>query len=184
MAFIPVLGFSSTVGAHEISANRATLVLRDKQHLALTFFVDYAAVLHLALAPKRPLQEFLAQSAAMPDKEFQGQLNIAKTQLQNSLGVMLASGKPATLSQWVWPANGLVRDAVQQRAMQAIVAPQDHAHGTPLEIRVEAKSANPTDFKSIKLKLPPELQQVLVVSYQPKQVWIKPNAASPTITFE
>jgi hypothetical protein len=183
-ALASTICLSNVANAHELSSNRATLVLRNKQHLTITFFVDYAKVLHQALAPKKPLQEFLAQAAATPEKEFKSQLAIAQEKLQARINVTLASGKAATLTQWTWPNSKFVHSLLQQRAMQAIVAPKDHAHGTPLEIRAEANSANSKDFRSIKLNLPAEFQQVLVVAYSPKQVWMKPNEASPAITFE
>ncbi len=141
-------------------------------------------MLHQALAPKKTLQAFLAQAAATPEKEFKSQLAIAQAKLQAGISVTLASGKLVTLSQWTWPESPVVHSLLQQRAMQAIVAPKDHVHSTPLEIRAEANSTNSKDFSSIKLTLPAEFQQVLVVAYSPKQVWMKPNSESPAITFE
>ena len=76
-----------------------------------------------------------------------------------------------------------MQNLLQQRAMQAVVAPTDHAHAVPTEIRAEAKSSNAADFTSVTLKLPAQFQQVLVVSYQPKQVWLKPHTLSPAISF-
>ena len=40
---------ASSALAHELDSNRATLVLRDRQHLAITFFVDYASVMQQVL---------------------------------------------------------------------------------------------------------------------------------------
>jgi hypothetical protein len=169
--------------AHELQDNRATLVLRDRQHLALTLFVDYPKVLHQVLAPQSNMQEFVMLHSAMPLPEFQTQLLVAQRKLQGATSVLLSTGKTAALSQWVWPDATSVHKLLQQRTMQAIVAPKDHAHLVPMEIRAETTSSNANDFKSVRLQLPSALQPVLVVSYQPQQVWLKPNAPSPVISF-
>jgi hypothetical protein len=166
--------------AHELQDNRATLVLRDRQHLALTLFVDYPKVLHQVLAPQSSMQEFVMLHSAMQLPEFQTQLLVAQRKLQGATSVVLSSGKTVAFTQWVWPEAGSVQ---KLRAMQAIVAPKDHAHMVPMEIRAETTSSNANDFKSVRLQLPSALQQVLVVSYQPQQVWLKPNATSPVINF-
>jgi hypothetical protein len=169
--------------AHELQDNRATLVLRDRLHLALTLFVDYPKVLHLVLAPQSSLQEFVMLHSAMQPKEFQAQLLVAQRKLQANTSVVLSNGKTTALTQWVWPDVASVHKLLQQRAMQTIVAPNDHAHSVPMEIRAETKSNNSNDFSAVTLQLPSALQQVLVVSYQPKQLWLKPNAPSPVIRF-
>ncbi len=184
--------------AHELESNRATLVLRDRQHLALTIYVDYARVLHQVLAPQQPLSDFLVTCAAMKPKEFQSQLLEVQRKLQSGVAVTFANGKAALLTQWVWPQAKSVQAALQQRAMQAVVAPDDHAHGVPLEIRAQASfpsspsspsssvPSNPpvtSDFATITLQLPAPFQPVLVVSYQPKQVWMKTGTLSTTIKF-
>jgi hypothetical protein len=68
-------------------------------------------------------------------------------------------------------------------ATQAVVAPGDHAHTVQMQIRADVKSSNANGFSSITLQLPLAFQQVLVVSCQPKQVWLKPNTPSPAISF-
>jgi hypothetical protein len=174
---------TGSAAAHELQANRATLVLRDRQHLSLTFFVDYARVLHQVLAPQQSFQDFALMYSAMKPAEFQAQLQGAQRKLQSSTAITLHSGKAAVLTQWVWPGATAAQNLLQQRAMQAVVAPTDHAHVVPTEIRAEAKSGSVSDFTSITLQLPTEFQQVLVVSYQPKQIWVKPGALSSTINF-
>lgn len=169
--------------AHELSSNRATLVLRDRQHLSLTFFVDYTIVLHQVLAPKRSMQEFVLIYSAMKPQEFQTQLLAAQGKLQSSTGVAFASGKAASLTGWVWPQAAAVQNLLQQRAMQLVVAPADHSHTVQTEIRAETQSANPNDLSTLTLQLPREYQQVLVVSYQPRQVFVKPGMPSPAIRF-
>ncbi len=173
----------SVAQAHELQANRATLVLRDRQHLAVTFFVDYVAVLHQALAPQQPERDFVLLHAAMKPQEFQSQLQTAQRALQAGVKLSLHKGKVAQFGQWVWPAPAAVHSLLQQRAMQAVVAPAEHAHAVPTEIRVEFKSANSADFASVVLQLPAPFKDVLLVYYQPKQVWLKPGAVSSAIVF-
>lgn len=46
---------TTAAAAHELPANRVTLVLRDDNHLSLTCFIDYTTALHRALVPQRAL---------------------------------------------------------------------------------------------------------------------------------
>lgn len=135
-------GWVHNAQAHELESNRATLVLRDAQHVSLTFFVDYPAVLHQVLAPNRSAQD-----------------------------------------NWSWPMAAAVQSQLQQRAMQSVVAASEHSHVVPTEIRAEATSNHPADFTSVTLRPAAQFKQVLVVSYRPKQVWLKPHAVSPAISF-
>ena len=60
--------------SHELSGNRATMVLRDETHIALTFYVDYPNVLYQLLAPaksQRSHREFLLAYSAMKPADFQ-----------------------------------------------------------------------------------------------------------------
>ena len=173
----------TSAGAHELQSNRATLVLRDDQHLTLSFFVDYTGVLHKVLASQQTLEEFVLMYAAMKPQAFQAQLLNAQRKLQDSTAVVLRNGKAASLTGWVWPGAAAVQKLLQQRAMQLVVAPADHSHVAQTEIRAETTSAKEGDFTSITLQLPVEFQDVLVVSYQPKQVWTSPGKVSPTIDF-
>ena len=178
-----VWALSTGALAHELQANRATLVLRERQHLSVTFFVNYTAVLHQVLAPKQAFTEFVLMYSSLPPQEFQVRLLGAQQQLQDRTVVVMASGRTIALTHWVWPEATAVQNLVQQRAMQAVVAPGDHAHEVQTEIRAEAKASNDRELGSVTLRLPPELQQVLVVSYQPRQVWVQPGTPSPEIRF-
>lgn len=173
----------TSAGAHELQANRATLVLRDEQHLTLSFFVDYIGVLHKVLAPQQSFEAFVLLYSAMKPQVFQTQLLNAQRKLQASTAVLFQGGKAATLTQWVWPDAAAVHQLLQQRAMQAVIAPADHSHVAQTEIRVETRADNQGDFSAITLQLPTEFQDVLVVSYQPKQVWASPGNSPPMITF-
>lgn len=178
---------SGHVLAHELQASRATLVLRDNQHLAITFFVDYPAVLHQALAPQMLFHEFALQHSAMPTPIFAAQVLLAQRKLQAGTRLMLRSGKAAPLTLWAWPEAVATQKALQQRAMQAVVGVKDqneaHTHAAQSEIRAEAQSTGANDMSQIKLQLPVEFKQTLVVSYQPTQTWIDPKKPLQIIRF-
>ena len=83
---------------------------------------------------------------------------------------------------WVWPAAAQVQAALQEHAMQALVAPSDHDHASALEIRAELHSTKP--ITSIRVQFPPAFKRVMTVSYRPKQMWVEPQKPSSVITFE
>ena len=166
-----------------MQSNRATLVLRDDQHLTLSFFVDYTGVLHKVLAPQQSVEEFVLMYSAMKPPTFQTQLLNAQRKLQTGTAVFMRDGQSARLTQWVWPDAPAVQKQLQLRAMQLVIAPADHTHVVQTEIRAETTSAKEGDFATVTLQLPAEFQDVLVVSYQPKQVWASPGKVSPTIGF-
>ena len=62
-------------GAHELEDNRATLVLRDDNHVTLTLFINYVDALHAALAPGQPLPAFLLVYSAMKPADFRAALD-------------------------------------------------------------------------------------------------------------
>ncbi len=176
-----ICNLSQTI-AHELPGNRATLVLREG-HLSLTLLVDYTRVLHQVLAPQRPFQEFVMLYAAMSPVAFQSQLVQAQRNLQTGTQLRLQGKKSASFTQWTWPPTASVQHQFQQHTMQTMVAPADHGHAAQSEIRAQVQTNKPEAFNAVTLQLPPEFQQVLVVSYQPRQTWVKPGTASTMIRF-
>ena len=183
LLLVLVSSLQTNAQAHELQASRATLVLRDSQHLAITFYVDYPAVLHQAIAPHMLFHEFALQHSAMPQPIFAAQLLAAQRKLQAGTRLVLRSGKPAPLELWAWPDATATQKALQQRAMAAVVGTKDHTHPLPAEIRAEAQSNKSGDFATVTLQLPAEFKQTLVVSYQPKQAWVEPGKALAGIRF-
>jgi hypothetical protein len=170
--------------AHELPANRATLILRDGSHLSLALFINYPEALHQALAPQQSQTAFELAYSSLAAPEFAQALQRAQTKFQSGTQLVLANGRTATLTHWRWPAADQVQKQLQQRVMQALVAPRDHpAHEEPLETRAELSGPSLAELARLKLRLPAEFGEVLVVSYQPKQVWVKPHALSPEIRF-
>ena len=167
--------------AHELQDNRATLVLRDKTHVTLTLFIAYAEALHQALAPQRPLQEFLLVYSAMKSEQLQKELISAQVKWQAATKVVTGAGVEATLTNWVWPDIKQVQMYLQQRVMQAMVDPAGHAHLAPFEIHADANSVQ--EIASVKVQFPEEFQKVLVVAYKPHQLYVERKTLSPAIKF-
>ena len=158
-----------SVFAHELQANRLTLVLRERNHLAMTFFINYADALHRALAPQQAFQDFVLVYAAMPPEDFQKNLQRAQDRFQAGTHLTLLTGKEARITQWTWPAAARVQASLQEQAMQLMVAPQDHLHEEAVEIRAEIVDRRDIgSLASLTLRLPVEFQKVLVVSYRPR----------------
>jgi hypothetical protein len=170
-----------TCQAHELQDNRLTLVLRDKNHVSLNFFIDYPLALHQAIAPKTPFQEFILTRSAMKPEDFQKELQKAQERFISGTRVELKSGQRLVLNRWQWPKPADVHMLLQQRAMQSLAGDSMHIHATPAEISAEGSS--PKAFNVLAIRLPEELGKVLVVSYQPTQTWVERPGATATITF-
>lgn len=180
-----VLGVAGLAGlgpchAHEMEANRATLVLRDGGHLSLTLYLDYAAALHQALAPSRPFEEFMLTHATMPAAQFQQALDGAHRKFEQGTRAAL-KGQPLAFRGWQWPAAAQVQQKLRERAMLMVRAQGSHSHEAPLEVRAELAAGE--DFHTLKMQFPAEFRDVLVVSYRPAQVWVKPDQPSPAVVF-
>lgn len=167
---------------HEVQAQRLSLVLREPHHLSLIFYLDYADWLHRALAPQRPMAEFLLTLSAAGEAELAAALLRAHAKLQAGTRLKSAEGQVLHITQWRWPSNSQVLEHLQRRAMQLMVAPQDHGHEPPLELQAELASASAA-ITGVQLQLPAELGRVLVVSYRPSQRWLEPGAPATSISF-
>lgn len=178
-ALLCLLGASTA--AHELPANRLTLVLRDQTHLSLTYVVDYAEALHQALAPKRALREFILLYSAMQQGEFEAALIKAHAQLIVGTRLTLPTGEMLATRNWQWPEPARARALLQDRAMRLLVGGDDRAHDDPFEVRAEAASSR--HIGSVSVRLPEELGKVMVVSYQPRQVWVEPRTAPIALRF-
>ncbi len=192
-AVLTVLWMASVSSAHELPANRLTLVLRDTHHVTLTYHLDYLAyvrALHQALAPQRAAAEFVLMLAAMPAPEFQKEQARAHAKFSKGTQLNLQNGEALMLTNWQWPSAVRAHALMQQRAMQAVVGGGEHEHeasndpstgNAPFEIRAEATSTHRID--AVNARLPDEFGNVLVVSYQPNQAWLKRGSAATAIKF-
>jgi len=176
-----LLSLGTRLQAHELLANRATLVLRDDTHVSMTLYIAYADALHAALAPRQTTAEFLTMYSAMNLQALQKELTRAQVLFQAGIKLYLPSGQPIALGNWIWPDPHQVQSMIQQRIMQAMVDPTGHAHDEPLEIHVDANA--PQKVVALRAQFPVQFQQVLVVWYHPSQVWVVPNTWSPALRF-
>jgi hypothetical protein len=74
-----------------------------------------------------------------------------------------------------------VQQKLRERAMLMVRAQGAHSHEAPLEVRAELAAGQ--DFLALNVQFPAEFRDVLVVSYRPAQVWVKPDQPSPAVVF-
>ena len=177
-----VLLVAQRSSAHELAENRATMVLRDHNHVAITLYLNYSDVLHRTLAPARSFAEFVLAFSALSPEQFAAQLKKAQTQLQSQIKVLPRPTTEALMRRWVWPAAASVQALLRDRAMQMLAAPNDHAHEPTLEVRVELQTTG--RVSAVSAAFPAEFRRVLVVSYRPNQTWAETGDAATEIMFE
>ncbi len=173
---------ASSGHAHELQFNRVTLVQRDSQHLALTFFIDYVDAVYDIVAPERPFEEFVMLHSAMPLAPFKLVLERAHTKLVTDTQLSTAGGKALAISNWRWPDAAKVHDSLKQRAMQMVVGtgPQ-HAHAPAFEVQAEVTATTPISVVTV--KLPDVIQPAVLVWYRPRQMQLEPKAGAKTVRF-
>jgi hypothetical protein len=167
--------------AHELPTNRLSIVLRDNTHITLTYLIDYPAALHQALAPKRDIAEFVMMYAAMPAADFQKALANAQSKFSSATKIVLSNGEPLTIRNWRWPDPAKVQAQLQQRVMQSIVAANEHKHDAAQEIQADATTNH--KIQNLYLSMPESFGAVMVVSYKPTQILVKPRTVSVPIKF-
>jgi hypothetical protein len=172
---------SSVVSAHELSENRATLVLRDKTHLTLTLYVALPELMYRTLGTGKSFGAFLIQYSALDPTSFQRELLRAQAQIEQGSHVFLEDGRPLRLGRWQWPDPAAAQAMLRERVMHETVGGDVDSHGDPAEIRAEAVAKRP--IHSVSVQFPALLQQMLIVAYQPTQAWVSPGARSASIEF-
>lgn len=178
--FCLLVAMTAALG-HEATDNRATLVLRDNRHLAVTLYINYAEAMHQTLMPSRPFEEFLLTHSAMDGGKFQRAALQAQTQFQNALKIYNNDRSELNVVRWQWPAPILLQQSLRERAMLLLRGAAAHVHAAPLEIHAELSAEQ--DLEAVLIQFPAEFQKVLVVSYRPSQVTVERKAISPLITF-
>ncbi|MDI4634565.1 hypothetical protein J7U46_16010 [Pelomonas sp. V22] len=166
--------------AHELPADRLTLVQRDATHLSLQLYVDLPALMHRCLSPQTPLAAFVLALSSQSPVELEPALQRLRTCVEPKLRLR-REGAPLQIANWRWPSVTRVQSLIQQRAMQLVVAPSDHAHDPPEEITADAVSAD--GMSALSLELPTELQPLMLVNYRPRQRWIDRSSGPIPITF-
>lgn len=161
-----------TAFAHELQENRLTIVQRDGRHISLSFHLDIAGVLQRVWLPQATVPAAVLSLAAMKPDDFRQRLLQVQGRVERGTW-LAAGGRDLALTNWQWPDAARVQALLQQRGMQAVVTPQDHAHDGAVEVRAEAVSER--EAGELKVRLPTELQRVLVVCYKPRQGWVAPG---------
>ena len=167
--------------AHELQANRLTLVVRDDTHVSVTYFLNYTEALHRALASRLTPREFMLRYAALSPSDFQAELTRAQATFSGGFKLTQARNEVLTVSNWRWPDATRVQAQLQERVMQALVGGGEHAEHTPFEVRAEATATRA--ITSLTIRTPLEFSKVLVVSYKPKQAWVTPGTGALQIQF-
>jgi hypothetical protein len=167
--------------AHELAGNRATLVLRDDNHLTVTLYLGLPELLFRTLARGKPFGAFLVQYSALDPATFQRELLRARSRIEHGTHLFLEDGRPLSLERWQWPEPSAVQAMLRERVMHETVGGGADSHGEPAEIRAEAVARH--GIRSVSIQLPAELQQVLIVAYRPTQAWVAAGTRSTPIEF-
>ena len=167
--------------AHEAEVNKATLVLREGNHLSLSLFLRLDDSMYRMSLKKVPYQEFLLAHASMSAAEFEKAWLPVQEQLQKSVQLLDAQNQPLTLRKWQWPKPEKVQAVIQENLMQATVAAGHHHHPALLEIRAEASA--PAALSTVRLQVHTVWQPLLVVSYRPSQTVLEAGKPPVSIRF-
>ncbi len=174
------LGTPHLLAAHEMDENSITVVLHEKHHVSLLMRLDFTHLLQSHLAPASSEEEFLL-AAAIADVDS---LTPAYTQLQSILErefVIASRGTPLVLTRWAWPPVSAVHTAVRQRLAAQLVADEQLASATALEVRAEASDVLP--IEQLSLTLPDVLMPATILWYQPRQMFLPADQNSTTLDF-
>lgn len=177
LAMLPAL----SAAGHELEENRATLVLRDQVHIAVTIYLNYPEALHLAIAPQTSMEEFLLATSSMAPEKFCAAVEQVQNRFVERIRIVGTGDQQLTLSNWHWPESAEAQAQLQNRVMQAIVAPGVHPAEEPLEIHADALAER--EIHSVRISFPGEFEKVLVVAYRPTQEWVEGKQLSGEIEF-
>lgn len=169
------------VQAHELQANRLTLVLRDGLHVQLTLQLELLDALHQSLAPQQPLKAFVLQHAPWSREALSVVLSRTYSLWVQGLRLQPEGQAALRMGRWNWPSAERVSALLQARAMQLLADPGAHAHPEPVEVRSEAVASK--EITGLQVTMPPAFGRVLVVSYRPRQVWVAPGETSAPVVF-
>lgn len=170
-----------SVSAHEVVANRLTLVQRDANHVSMTLVIDYVTTIRAVAAPAASHKEFVIACSGMADAQLQRTLSQAHATLEKGIVLQDAQHRSLSVTPLRWPSLNQARKLLQQSAMAAIALGTDKAEPTTLELTADIVSSQ--RIQSLDVQLPAALADVLVVSYKPVQTTIDPQSRKARITF-
>lgn len=180
-ACVALLTSVGTVAAHELPENRATVVLRDKNHVSITLRIDLVSAMQRALAGKQPLPEFILTHGAMSGADFRRVYDLARGRFERDTQLTLPSAPTPLAATWRWPDAASLHALLREQAMRQVTDPAVHAHGDAVEISLDARAER--DISAINLKLPVAWQPVVVVSYRPTQARLNSPSGQLPIRF-
>lgn len=176
-----VLAQGAPAQAHELEADRLTLVLRQSQHVSLRFQLDPIGLLQRTLSPHADSPQVLMQLVSLSPEDFKALWMRSQARVEEGIRLSPLSGRGSSPHQWRWPTTSEVQSLLQQRAAQQVIAPHEHAQTATIEVLAEWLA--PAHVSSLDLRLPPELPRLLVVHYQPQQTWSRASDAPTRLRF-
>ena len=162
LSLLPICG-----AAHELPADRLTLVQREATHVSLTFRVDDIALMKRLVAPRASNADFLMPLSTMGDDGFTKALALARSRFESGVALRDARGRALRIERWRWPPAEDVRRRIRAVVMQSMVGDGAHVHAEPVEVTADALSASA--IEEVDLKLPEAAGAMVVVSYRPLQ---------------
>lgn len=172
---------TAPAGAHELDSSRATILLRDGNHVSMTLYINLPEVLRRTIAPERGFGEFVLVYSAMPPEKFRDAVKAAESRLADTTRLTDAAGASPARSGWTWPDPERTQAEFRMLAAAFLTAPSEPPHDDPVAVHAEFQTARPTS--SLKVTFPPQLDAVLTVYYRPQQVWLGPGKPSPPLNF-
>ncbi len=182
LAFLAIFAVGPTAASHELTDNRATVVLRDASHLSLTMYLRYTEAVQKVLAPRSGYWEFVTAVSALSPSDFEKQMRGAHEALQAGTRVYIDGRTPRAFSNWTWPTSTSSQRLFQQRLMEATVGGGSHQHEEPIEVRAEFASTG--TVRGVNVEFSKALGKVLLVWYRPRQAWLNAGEPSALIKFD
>ena len=166
--------------AHELEADRLTLVQRQDRLVEATWRIDLPASLHRMFASQEPYAEFLLRLGAGPPDEARQLLEKARQRWSAEIAFSTSDGAKGAWQRWDWPDAGALKAAAQERLMQRLAG--GHDHPDPLTIQAQWL-AETTPLTTLKVSVPPALRPLVIVSYRPRQSFMGANDPTVAIPF-
>lgn len=167
--------------AHDLEDNRATLILREPNHLSLTLYVRFSEAAYRALAGDQSYTTFLMTCAAMKPEQFRAQMLRAQRRLESTTRVVVNGSTQTPILNWQWPDVTQLQALMRQQVMDAVLGGAGHVHEPQIEIRADVlgKSA----VRDARLLPAAGFGRILLVWYRPTQAWIEPGQPFPVARF-
>lgn len=162
-----ICGYPQLVSSHEIESDRLTIVMREPQHLSLTFRVDEVALMGHLLAPTAAPTEFVLSMAAMSDQAFASAVKQARRSFETRVKLTDQTGSPLQLRQWRWTSQDLLRAEFRERVMDSIASGGTAGHHFVSEINADAVGTTP--ISAVNVGLPEPMTGIVVIAYRPMQ---------------